>query len=159
MAKRPRTSNVGADSGKKTCRQVSIKTFKHWQTQYEREYQSLSWLRCQVDETDSSLVKSLTCVLCTKYESAICGLKNYSNAWITGSKNQRCSNVLDHAKSEQHKVAMNRHRVDKAKASQMSITSYSTIAQSILKMDRALKAKMTRKFEICYAMAKEKIAF
>ena len=54
---------------------------------------------------------------------------------------------------------MNRHRVDKAKASQMSITSYSTIAQSILKMDRALKAKMTRKFEICYAMAKEKIAF
>ena len=145
MAKRPRTSNVGADSGKKTCRQESIKTFKHWQTQYEREYQ---WLRCQVDETDSSLAKSLTYVLCTKYESAICGLKNYSNA---GSKNQRCSNVLDHAKSELHKVAMNRHRVDKAKASQMSITSYSTIAQSILKMDRALKAKMTRRFEICYA--------
>ena len=50
---------------------------------------------------------------------------------------------------------MNRHRVDKAKASQMSITSYSAIAQCILKMDRALKAKMTRKFEICYAMAKE----
>ena len=38
--------------------------------------------------------------------------------------------------------AMNRHRVDKAKASQVSITSYSTIAQSILKMDGALKAKM-----------------
>ena len=125
MAKRPRTSNAGE---KKACRQVSINTFKHLQTQYEREYQSLSWLRCQVDETDSSLVKSLTCALCTKYESAICGLKNFSNAWIIGLKNQRCSNVLDHAKSKQDIVAMNRHRVDKAKASQVSITSYSTIA-------------------------------
>ena len=84
MAKRPRTSNVGADSGKKTCRQVSIKTFKHWQAQYEREYQSLSWLRFQVDETDSSLVKSLTCMLCTKYESAICGLKTTQTHGLLG---------------------------------------------------------------------------
>ena len=38
----------------------------------------------------------------------------------------------------------------------MTIIFYSTVAQSILKMDNALKAKMTKKFKICYAMAMER---
>ena len=33
------------------------------------------------------------------------GMKNFSRAWITGSSNHKTSNILDHATSEQHRVA------------------------------------------------------
>lgn len=33
-------------------------------------------------------------------------MKNYSAAWVTGSENQRTSNLLNHAIIEQHKLAM-----------------------------------------------------
>ena len=40
-----------------------------------------------------------------------------------------------------------------------SVTSYSPIAHSLLKMDDTTRGRMKRKFDICYVMAKEAIAF
>ena len=45
-------------------RQVSISTFKKWQVDFDREHQILSWLRCEVDQSDflvdtDAVVKSL----------------------------------------------------------------------------------------------------
>ena len=109
--KRPRASTSSSDSSvadKKKNRQVSVATFK--QTSYEKEYQSLSWLRCSTDEQDPSLVDTLSCAVCTRFEANIRGLKNFSGAWISGSNNHRTSNIVDHAKSEQHKASMMRLR-------------------------------------------------
>ena len=54
-------ASTSQDSAK---RQVSVLTYKKWQTNYEQEYQTLSWLRCDVDERDKSLVGLLWCAVC-----------------------------------------------------------------------------------------------
>ena len=85
------------DSAKKAKRQISMLT------NYEQEYQTLSWLRCDVNERDKSLVGLLWCAVCRRFEERIRGVKNFSNVWITGSSNHKCSNVLDHARSDSTK--------------------------------------------------------
>ena len=43
--------------------------------------------------------------------------------------------MLDHASSEQHKAAMQRLRVNNAKASNQSIVTYAPIAKFLLNME------------------------
>ena len=105
MAKRSGLSATTAPS-KKGKRQVTIATFQKWQTQFEREHATLSWLRCDRDSRDKSLVDCLWCDVCRKHEDRIVGMKNFSRAWITGSSNHKNSNIVDHATSEQHRAAM-----------------------------------------------------
>ena len=81
------------------------------------------------------------------------------DAWISGSNNHRTSNIVDHTKSEQHKVSMMRLHADQAKSKQLSITSYSPIARCLLRMDQTSKERMRKKFDICYVMTKENMAF
>ena len=85
-----------------SSRRVSLSTFKKWQTHYEKEYQTLSWLRCNLDFDSNDCVGSLWSELCRMYESSIVGSKNFQHAWLVGSVNQRTSNIIDHAMSEQH---------------------------------------------------------
>ena len=101
----------------------------------------------------------MSCAVCTRFEASIRGLKNLSDAWISGSNNHRTSNIVDHAKSEQHKASMMRLRADQAKSKQLSITSYSPIARCLLRMDQTSKERMCKKFDICYVMTKENMAF
>ena len=42
-------------------------------------------------------------------------MKHYSDVWVTGSKNHRTSNVMDHVTSDQHKAAMSHLRKAQAK--------------------------------------------
>ena len=95
--------------------QLSVNTFKRWQEQYEKEHSSLSWLRCDQDQPDKTLVSALRYEMCRKYEARIRGQKNFSKAWIEGT-NPRTSNVLDRANSSQHKAAMSHYQRDQAKA-------------------------------------------
>ena len=46
----------------------------------------------------------LWCVVCWQYGTRMCGLKNFSRAWIDDSSNHKTSNIT--ANSEPHKVAM-----------------------------------------------------
>ena len=109
-------ASTSQDSAKKAKRQVSVLTYKKWQTNNEQEYQTLSWLRCDVDERDKSLVGLLWCAVCRRFEERIRGVKNFSNVWITGLNNHKCSNVLDHARSNKHKAAMTRLHVEQSRA-------------------------------------------
>ena len=59
---------------KKVKRQVTIATAKKWQTQDDREYQPLNWLKYDVDDRDKSPVKVLWCSACTKLDSCIRGM-------------------------------------------------------------------------------------
>ena len=52
----------GASKTKQLKRQVSKKTFHKWQWTYEREHQSVVWLRAEMDDQDKSLVSTLWCV-------------------------------------------------------------------------------------------------
>ena len=140
-------ASTSQDSAKKAKRQVSVLTYKKWQTNYEQEYQMLSWLRCDVNERDKSLVGLLWCAVCRRFEERIRGVKNFSNVWITGSSNHKCSNVLDHARSDQHKAAMTRLRVEQSRA---PASTYAPIAWSLLTMDKTVQEKMKKKFDICF---------
>ena len=54
-----------------------------------REHQSLSWLRCDVDSCDKSIVDLLWCEVCRQHDDSIRGMgKNYSAAWVNGTDNQ-----------------------------------------------------------------------
>lgn len=102
-----------SSKSKKQKWQVSLATFHRWQTEKEKEYQTLSWLRC--DKIHES-VELLWCASCRKFEDNIRGVKNFSAAWISGSANHKLSNVSDHARSDQHKLSMSLMRADEAKA-------------------------------------------
>ena len=100
-----KTTPIGSES-KESKRQVSKETFLKWQRIYEKEYQSLQWLRAEMDDRDKSLVATLWCVVCRRYGKKICGIKNFSKVWIDGSSNHKTSNITDHAISEPHKTTI-----------------------------------------------------
>ena len=117
----------------------------------------LTWLCC---DKQQRYVKSLWCETCRQFQDdRIHGTKNFSAAWITGSTNQKLSNVLNHACSNQHKLSMSLLRVEQAKGTNRPVTTYPSIAQSLLSMDRLLRERMGKKFDICYMLAKENLPF
>ncbi len=145
-----------SSSCKKKKRCISIATFNKWKVNYDSDHQTLTWLKCEQRRGE---VTVLWCSVCREYQDKVYGSRNMSEAWITGSENQRTSNLLDHAKSVQHKGAMSRHRTAQAKSMNQPITSFSPIAKGLLSLGESEKARLTRKFDICYMMAKESLAF
>ena len=69
------------------------------------------------------------------------------------------SNVLDHANSEQHKLAMKLLRIAQTKASNLPVTSYAPIARSLMTLEEPEKAKMQHKLDMCYFLAKQGLSF
>ena len=153
------SSSSSGSTIKKSKRQVSVATFEKWQRQFDGDYQTLLWLRCTKDGTHKSLVSTLWCDVCRQYEAKITGMRNFSDAWITGSTNHKSSNIVDHAKSEQHVSSMACMRTARAKANNERIESYAPIARYLMTMNEGDKAKMKHKFEISYVLAREGIAF
>lgn len=155
------SSSSGASKTKQSKRQVSKETYQKWQRTYEKEYQSIAWLRAEMDDQDKSLVSTLWCVVCRRYETRICGLKSFSKAWIDGSSNHKTSNITDHANSEPHKKAMMHYRKDQAKSRNEPVANYSPIARSLLSssMDPAVRERVKKKFDIGFVLAKEHIPF
>ena len=54
---------------------------------------------------------------------------------------------------------MHRVRAGLAKASNLPVTTYSPLDRSLLTMDESVQSRMKKKFDICYVMAKEDMAF
>ena len=123
MSSRKRTVDKAPTTSCKR-RKVTVTTFNKWKMQFERDHNTLSWLRCDVSKEDKTVVEMLSCEACRKHEDSITGMKNFSSAWITGSSNQKMSNIVDHATSEQHRAAMVRIRSDAARASNQLFYDY-----------------------------------
>lgn len=150
--KRKTTGTESLKKSKETKRQVSKETFCKWQRTYEKDYQSMVWLRAEIDSQDKSLVSTLYCAICREHASRICGVKSFSRAWIEGSSNHKTSNIADHAKSEPHKRAMTLHHKSLAIARNEPITSYCPIARSFVSssaMDSSVKERVKKKFYDC----------
>ena len=153
--KRPR---AGGSSSKKAKRQVSKTTFDKWKRVYEWDYRAMSWLRCSMNSTDKTLMSTLWCAVCKQYESRLESLKNFSRAWIDGSTNQKTSNIIDHASSNQHKTAMARLREERARSAKLPVAAYAPIAHSLQStLEPAVKDKLKKKFDITYVLAKENL--
>ena len=146
-------------SGGKTKHQVSVSSFEKWQHEFEHEYQTILWLRCDKYDANRSLAAMLYCEVCRRFEDRTQSTRNFSVAWLTGTTNHTTSNVLDHAKSEQHVTSMARLQEERAKAQGTPTSSYALIVRSITLLDNHKKERMKQKFEICYVLAKESLAF
>ena len=86
-------------------------------------------------------------------------MRNFAGVWVSGSTNHKSSNILDHGKSEQYAACMAHMRGDSARVQHRPVESYAPIARALLVLDDQEKERMKRKFEICYILAREDIAF
>ena len=66
---------------------------------------------------------------------------------------------MDQAQSEQHTASLAYHQTATAKATNQPIQSYAPIACCLITMDSCQKTRMLHKFEICYVLAREGLAF
>lgn len=57
------SSLSGASKTKQSKRQMSKDIFEKWQRTYEKEHQSVAWLRAEMDDQDKSLVSTLWCIV------------------------------------------------------------------------------------------------
>ena len=147
-------SEVSQTAAKKTKRTVSLPTFRKWQRELNKEYDSVVWLKYEQDGATGTVV-AMFCEVCRNYKDKIQSLRNFSPVWIQGSTNLKTSSVIDHAKSDQHRTAMEHLRSERFKAQ----PSLAPIVQSLITMDARDVSKMCLKFELCYVLAKEGVAF
>ena len=66
-------------------------------------------------------------------------MRNFVPAWLIGSTNHKTSNVLDHAKSEQHTAVF---PGGMREVSDMPAPSYTPIVRSVMVLDDREKARM-----------------
>ena len=158
MAERKRCESLGKNSSA-SKRQETVTTCEKWQREFDRDYQTLLWLRYDVDTANRSLVDTLWCEVCRTYQARIRYKRYFSALWVTGSTNHKSSNIANHSKSEQHITCMAYMRADSAKARNEPVESYAPIARSLLRTEDSEKEKMKRKFEISYVLAREGVAF
>ena len=161
MAGQKRVGDFGSESPGTSCKKTSIRqvtkaTFDKWQRDNDRDYQTLVWLRCEL-ERDNVHVAFLFCDVCKRYKDNIISMRNFQMTWITGTTNQKISVVMEHASSEVHKVAMGRFKSISAKSKGKSL--FSVIGRSLTTLDATTQAQMRRKFDVRYMMAKENIPF
>lgn len=147
---------------KKLKRRVSLATFDKWKRQFNEHYHTSRWLQCDKDTTDYT-VTLLWCEVCRKYSEQIRTMRNFSSAWVNGSANQRNSNIVDHAKSEQHAAAMARMRAEAGEPAEeekvVFVVENAAFMASFPVMNDGEMERMKRKFQICYMMAKEGLPF
>lgn len=86
-------------------------------------------------------------------------MRNYSGTWVAGSINHKTSNIIDHARSDQHSSSVARFEADSAKAQGKPLETYAPIVRSMMTLDEREQNRMRRKFEICYVLAREGLAF
>ena len=158
----PESSTDPINTIKKAKRRVSLATFDKWKRQFDDQHQTLRWLRCDKDTTDHTVI-ALWCEVCRKYSGQIRSMRNFSTAWVNGSTNHRNSNIVDHAKSEQHIAAMAHLQADEsgelADEKVVLVVENAAFLASFPVMSGGEMEKMKRKFQICYMMAKEGIPF
>ena len=149
-------------NNKKVKRRVSLATFDKWKRQFNDQYHTSRWLQCDKDTTDYT-VTLLWCDVCRKYSDQIRTMRNFSSAWVNGSANQRNSNIVDHAKSEQHASAMARMRAETGESADdekvVFVVENAAFLASFSVMDDGEMERMKRKFQICYMMAREGLPF
>ena len=142
MLKRSQSSASSEQQAK--WRKVKHAMYNGWVTQYNHDYQTVTWLDCEMRVEDrTKVVTQLNCHVCTKYKERIAGRKNYSDKRITGANSVRMTNLVDHAKSEQHTHAMNLLRKEHAQAQGAPVIAYALIAQSLSTLsDEELKKEV-----------------
>ena len=141
-------------------RKVKASTYQKWVRDYDCKYKTLSWHDSETSwHNREKVVEKLKCKVCTKYKERIISRRNFSNKWIEGVDSVRTTNLIDHAKSEQHIHAMNLLRKEEAQSTGVDITTYMPIVQSLSSISEQECQKLRIKFYIAYFIATEQLAY
>ena len=112
-------------------RKVKHETYNKWLVQYDREYQTKTWLDCETEmDAGSKVVNKLKCRICTKHSDRITGRRNFSDKWIVGADCVKTTNIRDHSKSDQHIHAMNLERRDQTISESMEQNLATTLSSA-----------------------------
>ena len=113
MAGRKRCAGSEVPGPSKTSkRQVTKAAFEKWQQKYERiikhgpGFVAISIEISAMCRPSTAPYAGSTRTACSPWPSRV-----FLRAWIVGSTNHKVSNVIDHATSEVHKVAMTHMRM------------------------------------------------
>ena len=143
-------SNEGSLSKK---RDVTVETVQKWIRDNDKSLNTSTWL--QYVKIDRKYVEKLKCSVCVEFVEKFRGMRNYSAAFIDGSKNLRASSFKDHAATKMHKRAMLLYK----KQHSSDITEYSPVARALYNLDAESETIIKRKFDIAYFISKENLAF
>ena len=141
-------------------RRVDYATFQKWQRDLDREYQTLSWLKCSTEkERGKKVVDKLKCKACSEFVDRIRSRKNFSDKWVVGADSVRVSNVRDHAQNQQHLHAMSLLRKRNAEAAGLDPLSSTPIAKAFNNLPDEEREKLRVKFDIAHFVATENLPF
>ena len=82
-------------------------TAEKWKTTSLAKYDAENWLIVNIN-TDTKLVESLKCAVCTKFEGKISSVKGFNYQWSRdGSTRLQHAAALEHVNGDPHKLAYN----------------------------------------------------
>lgn len=91
----------------KVSRNLTCATVERWKNQDLAQYDAASWLIYDSEKSKKGqYCTALKCKACIQYESVIKNRAKFSRAYIDGSTNFRLTNVVHHANSDIHKLAL-----------------------------------------------------
>ena len=140
-------------------RRLTCSTVERWKRQDLAQYDAESWLIYDEEKTmKGQYCIALKCNACIQFESIIRNRPKFSKAFIDGSTNFRLTNVVDHAKSDTHKIAFSLYY---KKQGQSPKTESYISRQNQSKLDFSLNPQqiedLKRKFHISYFVVKEEL--
>ena len=93
-------------------------------------------------------IVALRCTVCCRFKERIQSSRNFSDKWIR-----------DHAKTNQHYLAMKLLEKELTIAKGDGLSIYAPIARAIEKIPVAESARLRHKFDIAYLVATEKLSY
>ena len=141
------SDSSGSEVTQKRAKRQVISTRR----ELNKEHRCLEWLECDRDEH--------WCDVCRRYKEKLQGMRNYTGIWVSGSTNHKTSNIADHASSDQHLAVMQRLDMERKRAQGIPQVDYSPIIQCMTRLNEDERKKLKGKFEICYMLARESLAF
>ena len=76
--KRARSCNTSGNSQEKK-RKVACTTSEKWRRDFDREFETVSWLECEsAVEVGTKVVRKLKCFVCNKFQLRIIHKRNFS---------------------------------------------------------------------------------
>lgn len=146
-------------SAPKKKRTVTCMTVEKWKKEDLANFASEDWLVYEIERSRSGEGKYcslLRCKVCQEYENSIHNRKNFSRVWIGGSTNFKLTNVVDHAKSEAHKIAVSLFNKSKGKRD-FSFLSEKRQHPLEFNLSAEKQEELKRKFDVAYFVAKEEL--
>ena len=149
------------ESSSSKRREVSFFIYKKWLTELDRCHQTISWLDCDIKQSDGRrIVTRLKYRVCTKHKAKISGWKHFSNKWIEGAESIRTCNIRDHANADQHIYAMEIEQREQAQAKgQSPVVPSGSITEAFSKIGDQERSRLKVKFETAYFVAVEKMEY